>query len=329
MSHQQEKLGFVVIGRNEGDRLKASLKSIKSQSPRAKVCYVDSGSTDESVAFAESLGCLVVNLDMSLPFTAARARNEGWKLLSASYSNISLIHFIDGDCELMPNWVSSAIGFLDEYSGYAVVCGRRVERKPNASVYNRLCDIEWNTPVGDAESCGGDAIIRVEALKDVNGYDEEFIAGEEPEMCFRLRKHGWKIRRLDSDMTLHDANILKLSQWWKRNTRAGYAYTLGFIAHGKETEKYKVKEVRRILAWGCALPILTFLLSTYNYFFMLLFVMYPLQIARLSCQMRSLDTFRFTWGLFNVLGKFAEASGSLFCFWNHFLDRRQSIIEYK
>ena len=34
----------------------------------------------------------------------------------------------------------------------AVVCGRRRERLPEASVYNRLCDLEWDGPPGETEA---------------------------------------------------------------------------------------------------------------------------------------------------------------------------------
>ena len=76
---------------------------------------------------------------------------------------------------------------------------------PEASVYNRLCDFEWDTPVGDAEACGGDFLARAAAFGSVGGFDERMIAGEEPELCYRLRRGGWRIHRADHAMTLHDA----------------------------------------------------------------------------------------------------------------------------
>lgn len=213
-------IGFVAIGRNEGERLKLCLRSLVKESPR--VVYVDSGSTDGSAEFARALGVEVLPLDTAQTFTMSRARNAGWKLLLEKWPETGLVHFVDGDCELIEGWVPEAAGFLERRPDVAAVCGRRRERFPGKSLFNRLCETEWNTPVGEAKSCGGDSLIRRSALEQVGGYNEVLIAGEEPEMCLRLRAAGWKIWRIDRDMTRHDANILRWSQWWRRNMRGGY-----------------------------------------------------------------------------------------------------------
>ncbi len=63
------QVGVIVIGRNEGERLKRCLNSLRHDCP--VMVYVDSGSTDGSVEFAESIGVKVVRLDLSTPFTMA------------------------------------------------------------------------------------------------------------------------------------------------------------------------------------------------------------------------------------------------------------------
>ena len=213
-------IGFVAIGRNEGERLKLCLRSLVNESPR--VVYVDSGSTDGSAEFARSLGVEVLPLDTSITFTMSRARNAGWKTLLERWPETDLVHFVDGDCELIEGWVPAAADFLSANPQAAAVCGRRREKFPQKSVFNRLCETEWNTPVGEAKSCGGDSLMRRDALVEVGGFNESLIAGEEPELCLRLRKAGWMIWRIDKDMTRHDANILRWSQWWRRNMRGGY-----------------------------------------------------------------------------------------------------------
>jgi glycosyltransferase involved in cell wall biosynthesis len=70
------RTGLVAIGRNEGERLRRCL--ISAQGVYDHVVYVDSGSSDDSVALAESFGAVVVVLDTARPFTAARARNAGF-----------------------------------------------------------------------------------------------------------------------------------------------------------------------------------------------------------------------------------------------------------
>ena len=214
-------IGAVAIGRNEGERLRLCLQSLSGKV--RQIVYVDSGSVDESVDLAHSLGADVVELDLSEPFTAARARNAGLMRLIEAAPDLEFVQFVDGDCELHESWLPTAAAFLQANEGVAVTCGRRRERHPEASPFNRLCDIEWDTPIGEADSCGGDALIRVTPLRSVGGYSEELIAGEEPDLCFRLRQRGWKVVRLDAEMTLHDASMHRVSQWWKRAKRSGYA----------------------------------------------------------------------------------------------------------
>jgi GT2 family glycosyltransferase len=263
---------------------------------------------------------------MNLPFTAARARNEGANYLLHKFPDLNAIQFIDGDCEVQADWISKAQDFLEAKTEYAVVCGRRRERFPEQSIYNQLCDIEWNTPVGDAMACGGDALIRVSAFIQVDGYKNCLIAGEEPEMCFRLRAQGWKIYRLDEEMVLHDAAITQFSQWWKRTTRTGYAFASGSSIHGKSVERYWVKETERIILWGLLLPIVIVALSIINLLYLALLLIYFVQIVRVGLKRSGLSKIKFKWAASIVLGKIPEALGLL----KYYLIRNTiAIIEYK
>lgn len=223
-------VGFVIIGRNEGARLVLSIDSVLKQA--ALAVYVDSGSSDGSVSVAQGKGLPVVELDPAAPFTAARARNAGFAWLVGHAPALELVHFIDGDCELVPGWLDRALAAIRSDEGLAAVCGRRRERNPAGTPYNRLCDHEWNTPVGLRETSGGDALFRVEAFRAVSGFREDLIAGEEPDLCHRIRRQGWRIRRIDAEMTIHDAAMTRFSQWWQRNRRSGYAIAEGFALRG-------------------------------------------------------------------------------------------------
>jgi serine acetyltransferase/glycosyltransferase involved in cell wall biosynthesis len=213
-------VGLVVIGRNEGERLRGCLESLQGQG--GPLVYVDSGSTDGSIELARSLGAEVVELDMSLPFSMSRARNAGFARVRELVADVGYVHFFDGDCSVVSGWVETAFLFLRDHPRVAAVCGRRRERFPERSIYNAMADREWDAPTGRSASVGGDALYRVAALSGVNGFDEALIAGEEPELCFRLRRAGWEIHRIPGEMTVHDAQILHFGQWWKRMVRGGY-----------------------------------------------------------------------------------------------------------
>jgi GT2 family glycosyltransferase len=219
-----------------------------------KVIYVDSGSTDGSQAFAESVGADVVDLDTSVPFTAARARNAGLERLTARWPGVTWVQFVDGDCELVPGWLEKGRRAAKGHPRQAVVCGRRKERFVEASIFNRVCDVEWDTPVGEAEASGGDALMRVEALQEVGGFDPTLIAGEEPELCLRLRRAGWRIERIDAEMTWHDAQMTRLKQWFKRSERAGHAFAEVSWRDRHADDPYWQKEARRIPLYGAVVP---------------------------------------------------------------------------
>lgn len=245
---------LVLIGRNEGARLVAALDSARGQARR--VVYVDSGSTDGSVAAAHAAGARIVDLDLSVPFTAARARNAGFEALEASGTPPDFVQFVDGDCSLVPGYIARAAAHLHSNPQLAVVTGWRSEINPDASLYNQLCDFEWHRPAGPIAACGGDMMVRAEAFRAVGGFDPEVIAAEDDEFCTRLVKNGWQLERIPADMTRHDANMLRFGQWWQRAVRTGH----GFAQVGYLHPDYFVRERRRVLVFGLLLPSL-FLMS--------------------------------------------------------------------
>jgi glycosyltransferase involved in cell wall biosynthesis len=332
------RIGIVTIGRNEGDRLRVCVQSALHDSKY--VVYVDSGSTDDSVKLAQGLGAQVVELDLSIPFTAARARNAGFEKLLEIAPDLEFVQFVDGDCEIVVGWIERAISQLTAKPQAAVVCGRRRERFPGASIYNMLCDMEWNTPIGKARSCGGDALIRVKAFRDIHGYNPEIIAGEEPEMCVRLRAAGWEIWRIDTEMTLHDAAMTKFSQWWKRTLRSGHAFAEGYAMHGAPPESHNARQTRSIWIWGFVIPV-AWLIATGIVLFvaprwcwipsiaLLLYPLLMLKIARSKHRAGLPMRESMLYAFFVVLGKFPQWLGAFKYQFSRARGRRSTLIEYK
>jgi GT2 family glycosyltransferase len=240
---------------------------------------------------------------------------------------------VDGDCEIVEGWIDRAEKELEANKNIAVVCGRRRERFPEQTIYNQLCDIEWNTPVGETKACGGDSMMRVEAFQQVGGFNPTLIAGEEPELCVRLRQNEWKIFRLDAEMTLHDAQMTRLGQWWKRATRAGHAYAEGSWLHGGEPERHWVKETRSIWLWGLFIPLLALGTAWLTHgLSLLLLLVYPLQFIRtfLSLRRQNLSSKNAAlYALSCTVGKFAQVEGALSFLRTRLKGSQSTLIEYK
>ncbi len=332
------RIGIVVIGRNEGERLLRCLASVVGDGRR--VVYVDSGSGDGSVASARARGVEVVELDTTVPFTAARARNSGVERLLTLDPRLEFVQFVDGDCEVDAAWIDRGVAALAQQPDVAVVCGRRRERFPDATTWNRLCDMEWDTPIGDATACGGDSLMRLHVFRSVGGFDPTLIAGEEPELCVRIRRAGHRIVRLDLPMTLHDAAMTRFRQWWTRNVRAGHAAIDVLVRHPNDYE-YGRRSVRSAVVYAAAVPSVALVTAVNG----LLFAQ-PVIVAAAACaplvyvalalriavrRRRAGETFgmRLRYGVACVVAKWAELRGIT----KYARDRRArrvaTLIEYK
>jgi GT2 family glycosyltransferase len=247
-----ERVGIVVIGRNEGERL---VRCIRSLGAGGLLVYVDSGSTDDSPGRARALGADVVQLDTSIPFTAARARNAGFRRLLALDPGVEFVQFVDGDCTLDPGWLKAGAAVLRTREEVAIVCGRLREHDPDQSVYNKLADMEWNTPAGDVQSCGGLFLVRADRFAAVGGFLDDIVAGEEPDLCSRLIERGWKVTRLPAEMARHDIAMTRFSQWWRRQVRSGYGglYAYG-RARGRSFRPFE-HQIRSARTWAVGWPL--------------------------------------------------------------------------
>jgi GT2 family glycosyltransferase len=316
----------VAIGRNEGKRLHHCFEALPTG---VHVVYVDSGSNDDSVEQARQRGIEVVELDMAIPFTAARARNAGFKRLIQVHPTIEFVQFVDGDCELLPGWMSDALEAMACDDRIAAVCGRLRERFREATIYNTLCDLEWDTTVGETSSCGGIAMIRATAFRAVGGFDAQLIAGEEPDLCFRLRRKGYRILRVAAEMALHDASMVRFGQWWTRTERGGHAYAELAARHPGMCRRDNYS----IVAWGLFVPAVAFASAPITGELGLgLLLTYPVLWLRILLHRRARGVATgdaAIYAAFCVLGKFPELMGMLRYWWTRICGRRSGLIEYK
>jgi GT2 family glycosyltransferase len=327
-----QPVAIVVIGRNEGERLKlclcAAIRAVRT------VVYVDSGSVDGSPAYARSVGCQVIELDPARPFSAARARNEGFAAVQQSAPHARFIQFIDGDCELVPGWLQQAIAALAEKPDAGIVCGHVREVHPEATVYNRLCDLGWQRNPGEIAACGGIFMVRAEVFRAVGGFRPEVIAAEDDEFCVRVRRQGFKIFLLDMPMVGHDAAMASFRQWWRRARRTGHAYAQVAALHGDSNERYFVGDRRRIWTWGLVLPGLALCLTpfTRGISMLVMLCLYSLQCVHIyrGVKRRGWRTNdAWLYAFFTVISRFPALQGMLAYHWRQRRGHQMTIIEHK
>lgn len=339
-------VGVVAIGRNEGERLRRCIDGLLGLD--TTIVYVDSGSTDDSRAMAQARGVEVVDLDMSRPFTAARARNAGFERLARIDPGVRFVQFLDGDCEVADGWLDRGRAELEARPEAAVVFGRLSERFPERSIYNRLADLEWNLPTatgagdGTVLACGGIALVRADAFRAVGGFNPSVPAGEEPELCQRLRDAGWSIVHLDAAMAWHDLAMLRFRQWALRQVRTGYG-SLDFATRfGRGGDDPFQRQIRSARFWALGWPLALILglivarlpggLVPGSLATALVALAIPAQAARIASRNRArAGSLRaaVTYGVLTIVGKWFQMAGQLLYLRDRLRGRHARLIEYK
>jgi len=316
-------IGIVVIGRNEGERLIKCLHSVmKSEKP---IVYVDSASNDGSAKYADSLGVSVVKLTDDKPINAAIARNAGFELIMNEHPSLELIHFIDADCELDINWLNHASNTLENNEKVSAVCGRLREKDVGKSVYTKLCDMSWYIKPGEINSCGGIATIKVDVFKELKGFNETLIAGEEPEFYSRVRKKGYIVLCLDVAMGTHDCAMESFEQWWTRTVKTGFGF-----ANGSQWGAWSKRQYS-ILIWVLLIPLTILCGTIIEPWLLSSALIFPIQILKIA--IKSTIPYSFKGKLldatFCVFSKFPQFVGMVKYQVSRFSKEQNKNIEYK
>jgi len=237
-------ISIIVIGLNEEKNLKECLSSIFESSlggdEKLEIVYVDSGSIDNSIAIAKSFyNVKVISLQDSPP-SAAKGRNLGASITKGDY-----IQFVDGDSALDKNWIKMALQALELDQSKGVVFGAIEEVDNKNTIYSKVCRFDWYTPPGDYRLCGGNAMWRRDIFIKAGGFDSTLSAGEEPDLCYKVRQNGHRIVCLDAPMVKHDLDMNSFKEYWLRSIRSGYAYSVIAMRFMNMEEKLWLKETIR------------------------------------------------------------------------------------
>jgi glycosyltransferase involved in cell wall biosynthesis len=238
------KIGVVIIGVNAQKFIPGCIESVlNSDYPenQMEIVYVDGGSSDQSIEIASNYPKIkILKLNSSHP-TPGKGRNAGWKLLDAPY-----IQFLDADTMIDRDWFKNGLPHLLR-TDIAAVCGHRRERYPDKNCFHMIGNMEWKYETGSCRYFGGDVLIKRNILVDTEGFDEALVAGEDPELSYRIRQKKLHILRIDHPMTLHDLNMVSFNQYLRRAYRSGYGYAEIAVRHCRENEKLWTRETIRVV----------------------------------------------------------------------------------
>lgn len=325
-----ERLGVVVIGRNEAPRLARALAALHGQP--GSVVYVDSGSSDGSPEIAQRAGIRVVPLTEG-PYSAAKGRTAGVDRLSAEIPNLRYIQFIDGDCAIADGWLAEGVAFLDAHPDAAAVVGRLREENAGSSMLIRLVEVEWDLPEGETDVIGGISLMRLDALQRAGGWRSDLVAGEELDLSSRLRASGYTLHRLARDMCRHDIGITRLSEFWKRSVRTGHSYAqLAALHHATGPRRWLRRTIGHVF-YGLLLPLVGVIaLVVYWPAALIVLTIYGLLVVRMGLwRLRRNDPLpvALSYAVLTTVCKVAAGLGVLKFLKSSLTGRRSSLIEYK
>lgn len=192
-------ISVVVIGKNEGERLSACLRSVQDalRTLSHEVIYIDSCSTDNSIEIARAHGArcfLLAETDT----TAGLGRFVGAREARGEY-----LLFLDGDMQLCPGFAEQALMAIAA-KGYDGVCGIREDVYIRQGGIAARCENYFGcTQERIAPEFGGAILLTAEALNACGGWSPDTVACEEAELHARLKATGCRIAELPVPMIIH------------------------------------------------------------------------------------------------------------------------------
>jgi len=216
--------GRTTIGvcvKNSEKTIEESIKSILKQKfpvELMQIIIVDGCSTDRTMS-------IVKNITSDTNFLVEIFSDKGKGLGAARQIVVDnakgdYIIFVDGDVELPGDFVKKQIDYMEKYPKVAVAVGTYMFREGSESLISAvscLFNFLSNPHAGtDATIC------RVEALKQVNGFDENIIgASEDKDLIFRIQKKGWLLSANEEALFYHNCRE-NFRGFWKEQAWFGF-----------------------------------------------------------------------------------------------------------
>lgn len=191
-------LSVCVIGRNEAANLPAlfaSLAPLRRRLPGLELVFVDSASTDDSVAIARSFCDVIVRMPDAADACAALNRYWGTLACSGEY-----VLYLDGDMQLEAHFVTEVERLIDEGTVDGIV-GDYTDVFPDGGI--RAKALGRRLRPGPASHFGGAVVLRRATVLKVGNWNPRLFAWEENELYTRMVVHGHQVQYVARPMVRH------------------------------------------------------------------------------------------------------------------------------
>ncbi|MDP3542422.1 MAG: glycosyltransferase family A protein [Elusimicrobiota bacterium] len=200
-------LDVVIVARNEGKIFEKCCASVEKAVAvlaeragiRASVVYVDSYSTDGSVAVASRRGFRIAR-PPDWYYNCANGRTAGYLLTSGEF-----VMMLDGDMELAKGWLADGLAFLESRPDAGGVAGVRDDMRLAGDAFIRIPDYHRiSAPVqGVGDDVGGAFLFRRAALDAAGGFEPAVVPEEDFVLYAQIKRKGWELYRIDKPMIVH------------------------------------------------------------------------------------------------------------------------------
>lgn len=307
-------ISFIVIGKNEGWKLKLCFDSIlnvvqKDEINAYEVVYVDSRSSDDSIALAKTYPNIRVFL-VTGECNAGVGRNIGAK---EALGNI--LFFIDGDMELQPNFLKNVLCDNDKRLVYPFISGLHLDMLYDTSWKFRYSQLENHPPCDEIWmiTTGGLFMVERKYWEELGGIDTRLRANEDYDFGLRMFERGVKMCRKCQLLVKHHTTPYNLRSTYV--TWAKYSAVV-FRKHFTNMEYWKrlliPAQYTAFTLLGCLASMIIGTIFCPSYWWSLVFVVYLLVLFRKAQKQKEVNIIKMIW---LVMKRDVVFLTSILCFW--------------
>jgi glycosyltransferase involved in cell wall biosynthesis len=276
-------ISIIIKALNEEKRIATAIESaLAAVAPLGgEVILADSHSTDNTVSIAQTYPIRIVQLANPEERCCGIGPQLGYQVAQGEF-----IYILDGDMQMLPEFLPQAINFMQENHNIAGVGGKVIEMNTDSLEFiARTERASGHMQPGEVDRLDMGGLYRKSAIESVGYFSNRNLHSyEELDLAVRLRQAGWKLHRIDVDAVRHWGHDVDPYQLLLKRWKSGYINGLGEMlkaAWGKPHFTRLILSVRELRIYVATLfwwIILTGLLLTGNMLYFVMIGLLPLAL---------------------------------------------------